>query len=144
IVQDLEWLLVGGWDIMNVEFATAEFVGGNREKKELLRLYILDWLQQNSHAKLMGRKHVVKDEMERFAKAPLEMDSAQKALDSQRGILIHTVMFYDMTEPQAPVYENENLQHMFDLLLEEKEVRETWYYPESAYWITFDNSIPLF
>ncbi len=144
MIKNLDWLLAGGWDVLNVEFSTAEFVGGNRKKKELLRLHILAWMQENSHAKLMGRKHVVKDEMERLAKEPLVMDSAQKALDKERGILIHTVMFYDMTEPQAPVYENENLRHMFDLLLEEKEVRETWYYPESAYWITFDNSIPMF
>jgi hypothetical protein len=143
IEKNLAWLLEGGWDILNVEFATAEFVGGNRKKKELLRLHMIDWLQQNSHAKLMGRKHVVKDENERMAKETLQMDSVQSALDKQRGILIHTVMFYDMTEPQAPVYENQNLQHMYELLLQEKEVRETWYYPESAYWITFDNSIPL-
>jgi hypothetical protein len=143
IEKNLAWLLEGGWDVLNVEFATAEFVGGNRKKKELLRLHMIDWLQQNSHAKLMGRKHVVKDENERLAKETLQMDSAQSALDKQRGILIHTVMFYDMTEPQAPVYENQNLQHMYNLLLQEKEVRETWYYPESAYWITFDNSIPL-
>ncbi len=144
IEENLLWLLEGGWDILNVEFATAEFVGGNRKKKELLRLHIIDWLKQNSHAKLMGRKHVVKDENERLAKETLQMDSAQNALDKERGILIHTVMFYDMTEPQAPVYENKNLQHMYEQLLKEKEVRETWYYPESAYWITFDNSIPMF
>lgn len=144
IEKSLVWLLEGGWDILNVEFATAEFVGGNRKKKELLRLHMIDWLMQNSHTKLMGRKHVVKDENERLAKETLEMDSAQNALDKERGILIHTVMFYDMTEPQAPVYENENLQHMFVQMMKEKEVRETWYYPESAYWITFDNSIPMF
>jgi hypothetical protein len=144
IEKNLAWLLQGGWDVLNVEFATAEFVGGNRKKKELLRLHVIDWLQQNSHAKLMGRKHVVKDENERMAKETLQMDSVQDALDKERGVLIHTVMFYDMTEPQAPVYENKNLQHMYDLLLKEKEIRETWYYPESAYWITFDNSIPMF
>ncbi len=144
IEKNLAWLLEGGWDVLNVEFATAEFVGGNRKKKELLRLHVINWLQQNSDAKLMGRKHVVKDENERLAKETLHMDSIQNALDKERGVLIHTVMFYDMTEPQAPVYENKNLRHMYDLMLQEKENRETWYYPESAYWITFDNSIPMF
>jgi hypothetical protein len=143
IDKNLAWLNKAGWDIYNMEFATAEFVGGNREKKELLRLHIIDWLAKNSKAKLMGRKHVVKDENEMMAKDHLEMDSTQKALDSQRGILIHTVMFYDMTEKQAPVYENKDLRHMYDLMLKEKEERETWYYPESAYWITFDVSIPM-
>jgi hypothetical protein len=27
--------------------------------------------------------------------------------------------------------------------MDQNAVRETWYYPESAYWVTFDNSIPL-
>jgi hypothetical protein len=33
---------------------------------------------------------------------------------------------------------------MLDILIKEKDQRETWYYPESAYWVTFDSSIPLF
>lgn len=48
-----------------------------------------------------------------------------------------------MTEAKAPVYENENQRHMFQLLLKEMKQRETWYYPESAYWVTFDNSVPM-
>jgi len=143
IDKNLAWLMAANWDILNMEFATAEFVGGNREKKELLRLHIIDWLDKNSDAKLMGRKHVVKDENEMMAKYHLAMDSIQQQLDSKRGILIHTVMFYSMTDTQAPVYENKNLTHMYDLMLKEHQARETWYYPESAYWVTFDNSIPL-
>ncbi len=57
--------------------------------------------------------------------------------------MAHTVMFYDMSEPHAPVYENENQQHMYRFLLAEHQKRETWYYPESAYWITFDVSVPM-
>ena len=45
-------------------------------------------------------------------------------------------MFYNSFEENAPVYRNRNLRHMLDLLLNEKQKRETWYYPESAYWIT--------
>ncbi|MDW8273448.1 MAG: hypothetical protein RMJ53_04370, partial [Chitinophagales bacterium] len=126
-----------------MEFTAAEFVGGNRKKREQFRQYILKWVLQNSRAKLMGRQHVVKQENEFGLKKSIEWDSASKALDAHRGVLSHTVMFYDMTEPHAPVYENENQRHMFRFLLDEHAVRETWYYPESAYWVTFDNSVPL-
>jgi hypothetical protein len=143
IDKNLTWLMQANWDMLNMEFDTAEFIGGNQAKKELLRLYILDWMKQYGHTKLMGRKHVVKEENESMAKGHLVMDSAQSALDKERGVLIHTVMYYSMTDTLAPVYENENLTHMFDLMLKENEARETWYYPESAYWITFDNSIPM-
>lgn len=144
IEKNLHWLKGANFDVINMEFSTAEFIGGNRSKKEQLRQFILNWLLQNSSTKLMGRQHVVRHENEiSTGKKTYAVDSAAIALDKHRGVLSHTVMFYDMTEPRAPVYENDNLRHMFRFLLDEHAVRETWYYPESAYWITFDNSVPM-
>ncbi|MGB1206607.1 MAG: hypothetical protein ACPG5B_13220 [Chitinophagales bacterium] len=143
IDKNLALLFIADWDILNVEFATAEFIGGNIAQKEKLRLYLIEQLEQYD-AKLMGRKHIVKDENE-VGKSNTDyvFTTEEEALDKQRGMLIHTVMFYDLTEKHAPVYENENQRHQYDLLLKENEVRETWYYPESAYWVTFDNSLPV-
>ena len=144
IENNLKWLLQADWDFFNMEFSTAEFIAGNKKKKEELRQYIIAWLLKNSNTKLMGRQHVVKHENELGHKRKnFVWDSTSLALDKQRGVLSHTVMFYDMTEPNAPVYENKNQRHQFDFLLNQMKQRETWYYPESAYWITFDNSIPL-
>ena len=143
INKNLALLFIADWDILNVEFATAEFIGGNVAQKEKLRLYLIEQLEQYG-AKLMGRKHVVKDESEvgRSSKNYI-LTKEEEILDKHRGTLIHTVMFYDLTEEKAPVYENENQRHQYDLLLKENEIRETWYYPESAYWVTFDNSLPV-
>lgn len=143
IERNLNWLNKANWDFINMEFSTAEFIGGNKQKKEELRQYILQWLQENSKAKLMGRQHVVTLENEAGSKKDFQLDSANALLDKQRGVLAHTVMFYDMTEQNAPVYENKNQRHIFNFLLKENKTRETWYYPESAYWITFDNSVPM-
>ena len=145
IEKNLKWLLQADWDFFNMEFSTAEFIAGNKKKKEALRQYIIAWLLKNSHTKLMGRQHVVKPEKELGNKnKDFVWDSTSLALDKERGVLSHTVMFYDMTEKNAPVYENKNQRHQFDFLLEQMKQRETWYYPESAYWVTFDNSIPLY
>ncbi|HWB61870.1 MAG TPA: hypothetical protein VG603_00060 [Chitinophagales bacterium] len=145
IEKNLEWLLQADWDFFNMEFSTAEFIAGNKKKKEELRQYIIAWLLKNSNTKLMGRQHVVRPQNELGHKhKDFVWDSASLALDKQRGVLSHTVMFYDMTEPNAPVYENKNQRHQFEFLLQQMKERETWYYPESAYWITFDNSIPMF
>lgn len=145
VEKNLVWLMQADWDFINMEFSTAEFIAGNKKKKEELRLFIIDWLKKNSNTKLMGRQHVVRHESEAGHKRKnFEWDSASSALDKERGVLSHTVMFYDMTEPNAPVYENKNQRHMFDFLLQQMEQRETWYYPESAYWVTFDASIPMF
>jgi hypothetical protein len=58
-------------------------------------------------------------------------------------MLIHTVMCYSIDEPNAPVYGNENQRHMLRKAKASMNERETWYWPESAYWVAFDNSVPL-
>ncbi len=145
IQKNLEQLKILNLDYLNVEHEAAEFLGSNQAEKEELRLFILDWLQKNAPTTyLTGRQHVIKDEKEKFQKhKSFQWSDSTRSLDSKRGLLVHTVMFYDLTEENAPVYENPNQRHMYELLLKEKENREVWYYPESAYWITFDNSIPL-
>ncbi|CAN5401197.1 hypothetical protein BH09BAC1_BH09BAC1_02880 [soil metagenome] len=148
IDRNLDWLMALGWDVVNMEFSSTEFSEGNVTKKEQQRLHITDVITNKYGAKLMGRKHVVKkDNMAVGSKVEgpgYVMNAEEKQLDANRGILIHTVMFYTATEESAPVYGNENLRHMQEELRKEIKQRETWYYPESAYWITFDNSIPMY
>ncbi len=144
VEKNLNWLMQANWDFINMEFSTAEFISGNKNKKEQLRLFIIDWLKKNTSTKLMGRQHVVRHENEAGHKRKnFEWDSSLLALDKERGVLSHTVMFYNMTEPKAPVYENKNQRHQFEFLLSQMKQRETWYYPESAYWVTFDLSVPM-
>lgn len=146
IKSNVNLLFTADWDICNVEFSTTEFTGGNVAKKKTYQK-LLNRLLIERDAKLMGRAHVVKKEEMMGGKGEDEAYYSGKindSLDRYRGIMSHTVMFYTAFEEQAPVYGNENLQHMLDLLLREQQVRETWYYPESAYWITFDNSVPIF
>ncbi|GIV44520.1 MAG: hypothetical protein KatS3mg035_1643 [Bacteroidia bacterium] len=145
IQKNLELLKTLNLDYLNVEHEAAEFLGSNQAEREELRLFIIDWLQKNApNTYLIGRQHVIKDEKESFQnKRSFSWTDSTRALDAKRGLLVHTVMFYDLTEQKAPVYENLNQRHMYELLLKEKKVREVWYYPESAYWITFDNSIPM-
>ena len=59
------------------------------------------------------------------------------------GILIHTVMNYAVTDPEAPVYGNKNLAFMLERAVLEMKSHETWYWPESSYWIAYDSSVPL-
>jgi hypothetical protein len=59
------------------------------------------------------------------------------------GIMIHTVMCYSASEPKAPVYGNQNQRFMFEAAIAESKNRETWYWPESSYWVGFDSSVPL-
>jgi hypothetical protein len=144
ISKNIEYLAEAGFDVYSVEFSTTEFTPGNIKKKKKLQLFLGALLDQKG-AKLFGREHVVqKDKMLKGKKQKEYVMSAdEKSLDQKRALLVHTVMFYNIFEDKAPVYKNSNLKHMLDIYKKESTIRETWYYPESAYWITFDNSVPM-
>ena len=145
IDERLDKLFEAKWDFINIEFATAEFVGGKEKLKIKLKHYIIQQIKEKYNANLVGRMHVVKEEKEvRKNKHEQSVFDLTDSIDLYRGILIHTVMFYSLTDEKAKVYENDDFSHLLAALKKENEIRETWYYPESAYWITFDNSIPLF
>lgn len=59
------------------------------------------------------------------------------------GVKVHTLMFYDLFRP-APVYGNENFNNLFEFMAEEYLTRRIWYFPEAAWWLTFDNAVPLY
>jgi hypothetical protein len=129
------------WKVFNMEFSQTEFSAGNAKKKAALRQYVQSICDEKG-IHLTGREHVVKPET-MMDKAADKQGVLQDERDNRRGTMIHTVMFYTLNDSVAPVYGNDNLLHMRDMLLEALEERETWYYPESAYWITFDNSVPM-
>lgn len=145
IRHNINMLCEAPWDAWAVEFSASEFSKGNKKKKQKLQLFLLEELKRRQ-IKLTGREHVVKEENMLSGKVQEDaaFDSLQTALDKQRTILVHTVMFYTLTDTFAPVYGNHNLLHMQQLLRKYMNERETWYYPESAYWVTFDASVPLF
>lgn len=139
INKRLDQLVNAGFDIINMEFSIAEFVGGLEGMRHRMREEVLEKLEEYPQVKLMGRQHVVKAEDELGKKSGKEYETN----DPARGVLIHTVMCYALDDALAPVYELDNFNHIQTSLAEENQVRETWFYPESAYWITFDNSVPM-
>lgn len=142
ILERFNQLTQAGWKYWNVEFSETEFTSGNAEEKARLRRYVHD-LMFKKEIHLTGREHVVKPE-KMVGGGQTAKISKEDTLDAHRGTMIHTVMFYTLNDTLAPVYGNDNLLHMKDMLLREMQHRETWYYPESAYWVTFDASIPMF
>lgn len=145
IASRLATLFQVPWDVIAMEGSTTEFTKGNVAKTQELTLYVTDLVVNTYGAHLAGRQHVVKDDqMISKVKQTDTLTTAQKALDANRAFFIHTVMFYGLTDTAAPVYQNKNLLHLLDLLKDQQQQRETWYFPESAYWITFDNSVPMY
>jgi hypothetical protein len=60
------------------------------------------------------------------------------------GIYPHTVMYYDLRGP-APVYDNKDFSALYAWMLSMIDgVRKVYYYPETAYWCSFDIDVPSF
>lgn len=58
---------------------------------------------------------------------------------------LHTVMYYTLFEPAGGAYNHEDFFEHRDYLLEEmRAARPAGYHPETAYWIAFDNSLPMY
>lgn len=58
---------------------------------------------------------------------------------------IHTVMFYDLYEDAGGAYHHDNFaEHRAYLMSRLAAGQPVIYHPETAYWITFDDSVPLF
>jgi hypothetical protein len=137
----LRELIGAGFDVINLEFALAEFVGGLENLRDRLRAVAIDEITKYPHVKLVGRQHVIKPESELGGSHDASALNVPK--DPSMGLLVHTVMCYALEDASAPVYQLKDFSHLLKLLGESIPERETWYYPESAYWITFDNSVPM-
>ena len=130
----LAWLFRVPWDFLTLEPTMGEhlpFLGRllpdvqRHLEREVVRRY---------GSRLMFATHVIPADQGEKVRRPLEPTS---------GILIHTVMCYSVSEPHAPVYGNVNQCFMMDAARDEVRRRETWYWPESSYWVGFDSSVPL-
>lgn len=141
VKRSLADLFYADWDFLNVEFATAEFVGGKEKLKTRLKKTLISTTRNKYGANIMGRKHVVSEE--NMVGEQADVFNATDSIDLFRGVGIHTVMMYSLEDSVAPVYENKNFHHIHKDMLHENKVREVWFYPESAYWVTYDNSVPM-
>ncbi len=58
------------------------------------------------------------------------------------GAWVHTTMFYTLSHP-APVYHCQDFSQQVDFLKQADGKRELVYFPETAWWLGFDNNVPL-
>ncbi len=58
---------------------------------------------------------------------------------------IHTVMYYDLFEDAGLAYLHENFNEHKQFLVDRMQAgKKVGYFPETAYWITFDCTVPMF
>ncbi|MCG3174494.1 MAG: hypothetical protein GMKNLPBB_02733 [Myxococcota bacterium] len=58
---------------------------------------------------------------------------------------VHTVMYFNLFEDAGGAYEHDEFNEHRDYLLDRlRKKQRVGYHPESAYWVSFDNSVPIY
>jgi hypothetical protein len=147
----LEWLFKVKWDFITVDHTSGEHLPDLSVILPSTSSYLARQIAGKYETKVFKSTHVIRGRREINQASSGAEDAHSKPAKSKApaspastGIMIHTVMCYSVSEPDAPVYGNRNQQFMLDRANAENGHRETWYWPESSYWITFDSSVPLF
>jgi hypothetical protein len=130
----LGWLFQAPWDYVSLDVTMGEHLPFLDKLLPDVQMHIEQQVEKRYGARLMYATHVICSENGAKVRRPKLPNS---------GIMIHTVMCYSASEPNAPVYGNQNQRFMLEAAIHESKRRETWYWPESSYWVGFDSSVPL-
>jgi hypothetical protein len=145
----LDWLAKAGWDFYGIEAGTSEFTAPDPAR-------MLAWM--NEVAKHLDEKHggkrafikvhcstgqVAEDFPDPKTGEPINFNMLPHHADKRLGVLPHTVQHYSLTDP-APTYGNKDFGYIRDFIRQEAGTRPVVFYPETAYWVSFDVDVPLF
>ncbi len=136
IDEKLAMLFKSDWDFVSIETTMGEFLPDLRVTHSDEIQYLIRKIERGCSSKVFLTTHVIKDEKR------ILHDGINNVMSDDTGILIHTVMCYALKDNYAPAYENKNFRFMYSKLMHYNRERDVWYWPESSYWVTFDNSIP--
>lgn len=142
VTEGLNALLDFGFDFLGFQFGTTEMTS-------LSDAETLGWFQA---AAAWKRQHAPDMTLWAWIHTPLHLKAEDgqtpffhlpSRADPDVGLFVHTTMFYDLEHP-APVYNNANFHHHQDLIAATGDARPMVYFPETAWWLGFDNNLPLF
>jgi len=130
----LAWLFQAPWDYVSLDVTMGEHLPFLDKLLPDVQMHIEQQVEKRYGARLLYATHVICANNATKVRRPKLPNS---------GIMIHTVMCYSASETKAPVYGNKNQRFMLEAATTESKRRETWYWPESSYWVGFDSSVPL-
>ena len=142
IIQNLGKVLGAPFDVINVELGASEFIPVDDIQTMDMLNFTADYLAEEFGAQLICKVHCSSGQT-----APhfgdINFNFLPGLAHDRVGVMAHTVQWYDLYR-RAPTYDNEDLGFMRQFLLDEIPERTVLYYPETAYWVSFDVDIPLF
>lgn len=131
-----------GLDYISFQFGTTEMTKVTDEETLNWFTAAVEWLNtKDNKPEFYAWIHTPGDLKQEDGETPF-FHLPLKA-ESEIGLHVHTTMFYDLKHP-APVYNNTDFHHHLACFTEAEAERELVYFPESAWWLGFDNTLPLF
>lgn len=140
IIEKLDQFAAAGISLIGFQIGTSEFTKPDEAE-------ILGWINLAVSHLAMSRP-----DLEVYAwihiTCGLELEAGGSfyhlplQADERLGAFVHTTMFYTIDHP-APVYDCEDFTHQRDFLDAADGERTQVFFPESAWWLGFDNNVPL-
>ncbi len=145
----VDHLMASGFDYFATESGTTEFTSSDDQRM----VAWMDALATHVDEAHGGRETYIKihtstgQEVENYkdpeTNEPLNFNFLPHYADPRMGVMPHTVQYYGLTDP-APTYGNTDFGFMREFLQEEVGLRNVVWHPETAYWVSYDNDVPLF
>jgi hypothetical protein len=148
IEDGVDYVMRAGFDYLVTESGTTEFTAPD-DRRMLAWMDALTATAEDDHGvPVLIKVHASTGQAaENFADPntgePINFNFLPHYADSRLGVLPHTVQHYALDDP-APTYGNQNFSHIRQFLQEQAGRRPTVWHPETAYWVSFDNDVPLF
>lgn len=148
IHQAIDWLHEAGFDYFEIEMGFSEFTHPTDHD-------MLEWMNtaaiyadETYGKRLYTKVHCTQDQLAKNYSDPVTGDALNFNFlpyyaDERLGVLPHTVQYYDLEGP-AYTYDNTNFNFIRRYMQLEGGRREVLFYPETAYWVSYDVDVPLF
>ena len=145
----VDYLMSAGFDYLMTEAGESEFTHG--DAATVLATYdaLTAHLDEHHHHKPVYLKvhcsahQTVEGTPDPRTGEDINFNFLIHYADPLMGALPHTVQHYTMDDP-APTYGNTDFTYIRDFMYYEAGRRPVVWYPETAYWVSFDIDVPLF
>lgn len=148
IHQRMDYVLGMGFDFLGIESGTSEFTSPDSARMLAWMNEVTEYADEKYQVPVSIKVHASTGQSadgytDPVTGAPLNFNFLPHYANEKLGVLPHTVQHYGLHDP-APTYGNTDFGYIHDFLRQETGLRPVHWYPESAYWVSFDIDTPLF
>ncbi len=148
IHSGIDYLMGCGFDFLTTEMGFSEFTSPDDVKQLAWLDAFAEYLDTRYGVEATTKVHVSQGQtcdnfVDPDTGQPLNFNFLPHYADPRLGVLPHSVQHYALDDP-APTYGTTDFAFMREFLQEEVGRRKVLWFPETAYWVSFDIDVPLF